>query len=196
MIHFYKPNPKVTGTACSFWLNRDGSIMGSMIKQDSWNEVKKIGSFSKNKDNPQARVIIKFSKIEIAGIVDALEREVEFKTYHTSQNQILQVLFRLYLDKVTGEKKGFSFSINKQQKDDSTAKTGFIIGFNYPEARLLRHELLRILTEALYADDAAKDQSNRDEKSAPREEQAPARPQQQQAAPQKPTAQSGEEDLW
>ena len=49
MIQFYKPNPKVTGSACSFYLNRDGSLMASMLKQDSWNDQRKTGSFSKNK---------------------------------------------------------------------------------------------------------------------------------------------------
>jgi hypothetical protein len=148
MIQFYKPNPKVTGTACSFWVTRDGVIMASLIKQDSWNDQKKIGSFSKNKDNPNARVIIKLSRIEVAGIIDAMEREVEYKIYHDSQKQVLQGRFCLYLDKNTSEKKGFSFSVNKQDKEDSIAKASFIIGFTYPEARLLKHELETLLMES------------------------------------------------
>ena len=52
MIQFYKPNPKVTGNACSFFLTADGSIMASMIKQDSWNDAKKTGSFQKTKAFP------------------------------------------------------------------------------------------------------------------------------------------------
>ena len=40
-----------------------------------------------------------------------------------------------------GNQVGFSFSINKQDKEDSTNKVGFIIGFTFPEARLLRHDL-------------------------------------------------------
>mgnify|MGYP001491750835 CR=1 FL=1 len=56
MIQFYKPNPKVTGNACSFFLTADGSIMASMIKQDAWNSAKKTGSFSKNKGVSKSRV--------------------------------------------------------------------------------------------------------------------------------------------
>lgn len=148
MIQFYKPNPKVTGTACSFWVNKDGSIMTSMIKQDSWNEDKKQGSFLKNKDNPQKKVISKLSRIEVAGIIDSIERNTEFKNYHNSKNQVLQLKFCPYLDKETQLQKGFSFSINKQNKEDSTQKAGFIIGFSFPEARLLKHDLEDILSSS------------------------------------------------
>ena len=71
MIQFYKPNPKVTGSACSFYLNRDGSLMASMLKQDSWNDQRKTGSFSKNKGHETKSVIVKLSRIEIAGIIDS-----------------------------------------------------------------------------------------------------------------------------
>ena len=148
MIQFYKPNPKVTGTACSFWVSKDGSIMTSMIKQDSWNDVKKKGSFLKNKDNPQKKVVSKLSRIEVAGIIDSIERNAEFKTFHSSQNQVLQIRFASYLDKETQIQKGFSFSINKQNKEDSTQRTGFIIGLSYPEARLLKHDLEKFLSSS------------------------------------------------
>lgn len=167
MIQFYKPNPKVTGTACSFWLGKDGSIMASMIKQDSWNEAKKTGAFSKNKDNPQKRVIVKLSRIEIAGIIDAMERNVEFSQYHSSQNQVLQIKFCVYMDKQTQKQKGYSFSVNKQEKDDSTKKTGFIIGFLFSEARLLKHDLLGILTDSGYAQADAQAKSRETETSLP-----------------------------
>jgi hypothetical protein len=139
MIQFYKPNPKVTGTACSFWINRDGSVMSSMIKQDSWNSDRKIGSFAKNKNNPAKRVITKLGRQEVAGIIDCLETNREFSTYHSSAKQVLQMKFCPYMR--GGDQVGYSFSINKQDKEDSTAKTGFIIGFTFPEGRLLRHDL-------------------------------------------------------
>ena len=139
MIQFYKPNAKVTGTACSFWINRDGSVMSSMIKQASWNSDRKIGSFVKNKNNPEKRVITKLGRSEVAAIIDCLETNREFSTYHSSAKQVLQMKFCPYLR--NGEQIGFSFAINKQGKEDSTAKVGFIIGFTFPEGRLLRHDL-------------------------------------------------------
>ena len=139
MIQFYKPNAKNTGSACSFWLNRDGSVMSSLIKQASWNSERKIGSFSKNKENPKGRVITKLSRMEVGGLIDSIESNREFSAYHSSQHQVLQIKFSPYLR--DDKQVGFSFSINKQEKEDSTAKTGFVIGFTFPEARVLRHDL-------------------------------------------------------
>ena len=190
MIQFYKPNPKVTGTACSFWVNRDGSIMSSLIKQDSWNDQKRIGSFSKNKDNPNARVIIKLSRIEVAGLLDAMEREAEFKVYHDSQKQVVQIRFGLYLDKNTGEKKGFSLSVNKQDKEDSTAKASFLIGFTYPEARLLRHELEAFLSETR----AVANKGEEANEEAPQQNQPEQRAKPVPDPVQKPAAQSNNND--
>lgn len=202
MIQFYKPNSKVTGTACSFWLNKDGTIMSSMIKQDSWNDARKIGSFSKNKDNPNARVIVKLGRVEVAGIIDALEREAEFKVYHKSQNQVLQIRFGLYLDKVSGEKKGFSFSVNKQGVDDSTAKASFVIGFTYPEARLLRHDLSMLLSQTQgqqVKEDSSPREGGLNAEPSPAPAQAPAQAPARRFDTPKPTSQNNapaEEELW
>ena len=145
MIQFYKPNKRVTGTACSFWLNRDGSVMASMIKQASWNDDRRIGSFSANKDNPQKRVIVKFSNVEVAGVVDVLESNREFSEFHRSKSQSLQIKFCPYMRE--GNQVGFSFSINKTDKEDSTQKVGFIIGFTFAEGRYLKEFLLHVLNK-------------------------------------------------
>jgi hypothetical protein len=145
MVQFYKANPRVTGTACSFWVNADGTIMASLIKQASWDDKKRTGSFHANKDNPKGRVITKLSHSEAAGIIDVIESNRELSTYHSSQNQVLQIKFGAYIDKKTSEQKGFSFSVNKQDKSDTTNKASFIIGFNYPEARYLKEYLLFVL---------------------------------------------------
>ena len=97
MIQFYKPNKKVTGTACSFWMNRDQSIMASMIKQDGWNDKTHRGSFAKNKD-------------KVAGIIDVLETNREWSVYHQSSKQKLQIKFCPY--NRNGEQVGYSFSVN------------------------------------------------------------------------------------
>jgi hypothetical protein len=79
MISFYKPNSKNTGTACSFSVNsKDASIWSSLIKQSSWNENTKTGSFSDNRDNPQKSAKIKFSITEAAGLLEALDKNIEF----------------------------------------------------------------------------------------------------------------------
>ena len=40
-----------------------------------------------------------------------------------------------------GDQVGFSFSINKQDREDSTNKSSYVIGLYFPEGRLLRHDL-------------------------------------------------------
>ena len=92
-LQFYKPNAKGTGTACSFWRDdRDNSFWASMIRQDSATAK----TFGKNKDNPKKNVKTKFQAVEIAGIIDAIERNEEYKNYHRSQNQEISFFFKPY----------------------------------------------------------------------------------------------------
>ena len=94
MIHFYKPNAKVTGTACSFWYNtNEKTFFSSMIKQASWDSSKRQGSFVKNKKVPDKNVIVKFSAAEVGGILDSIEANREFSTYHSSKNKITKIKF-------------------------------------------------------------------------------------------------------
>ena len=143
MIHFYKPTAKVTGTACSFYLNkRDNAFFSTLIKQDGWNSDRRIGSFKKNKDNPNKRVNVKFSALEIASFVNAIKRNEEFIGYHGS-NQIVRFRFGPYVkDEV---QKGFSFNVTKESKEDSTQKSSYLIGFTFPEAELLQQHLSHLL---------------------------------------------------
>tara|TARA_Y100001963_G_C6750892_1_gene434164 strand:- start:405 stop:923 length:519 start_codon:yes stop_codon:yes gene_type:complete len=144
MIHFYKPNAKVTGTACSFWYNtNEKSFFSSMIKQASWDSSKRQGSFVKNKQVPDKNVIVKFSAAEIGGILDSIETNREFSTYHSSKNQITKIKFGKY--ERDGKQIGFSYGVNKENKEDSTDKSSFIIGFTFGEARLLKQYLMKAL---------------------------------------------------
>lgn len=137
MISFYKPNSKNTGTACSFTVNtKDASIWGSLIKQSSWNDAKKIGSFSENQNNPNKSVKVKFSLTEAAGILDAIERNTEFSAYHTSEKQTTRIKFCPYIRE--DKQVGFSYSVNKEDKQNSENKQSYLIGFYFNEARLIR----------------------------------------------------------
>jgi hypothetical protein len=161
MIQFYKPNPSVKGSACSFWMTDDKALMSSFIKQDSWDSARKRGSFSKNKDNPRAKALVKYSQVEAAGLIDAIERNTTWSAYHSSKNQIIKIIFGPYMDKKTGEQKGFSYGVNKEAKEDSTDRIGFIIGLTFPEARLLKEFLSGLLQKtfensAMFADNNKK----------------------------------------
>lgn len=169
-VQFYKPNAKVTGSACSFWTSEDGSIMSSMIKQDSWDDSRKRGSFSKNKDNPNKKVIIKLNATEAGAIVDALESGRKWSGYHQSKNQITKINFGPY--ERNGEQVGYSYSVNKEEKEDSTNKTSFIIGFTFGEGVVLREALKGAITKSLDSDFSQSGQVQ--QKSQPQQRTQPA----------------------
>lgn len=150
----------MTGSACQFYLNnKDGSFFSTLIKQASWDAGKKTGSFQANKKDPTKNVIIKFSPKEIAGILDAMERNVEYKGYHRSAQQTVQFTFGPYM--WNDEQKGFSYSVSKQGNEDTTQKASFLIGFYFDEAKLLKMHLESLLNkhfdieEAKYAEKQA-----------------------------------------
>ena len=146
MISFYKPNSKNTGTACSFSVNpKDESIWSSLIKQSSWNEAKKIGSFSENQNNPNKSVKIKFSLTEAAGLLDALDRNSEFSAFHTSEKQSTQIKLSPYIR--DDKQVGFSYIVNKTDKQNSENKQSYLIGFYFSEARLLKEFLSYSLSQ-------------------------------------------------
>ena len=150
MISFYKPNSKNTGTACSFSVNsKDGSVWSSLIKQSSWNEATKTGSFSDNKDNPQKSARVKFSLTEAAGLLEALDKNVEFSAYHSSDKQVTKIKFSPYLK--DDKQIGFSYSVNKESKDNIENKQSFLLGFYFNEARLLREFLIHALNSVFKA---------------------------------------------
>ena len=168
MISFYKPTPRVTGTAMSFYLNkRDNSFFSNLIKQDSWDDSRKIGSFQKNKKVEGKNVNIKFSQTEIAAIIDAVDRNTEITGYHGS-NQVVRFSFGPYFPKSktssgewveSDEQKGFSFRVTRESKEDSTNKQSYAIGLTFPESKLLREHLVYLLGESFALKDKAMEDS-------------------------------------
>lgn len=145
MISFYKPNSKNSGTACSFSVNpKDGSVWSSLIKQSGWNEKTKTGSFMDNKDNPQKSAKIKYSMTETAGLLEALDKNTEFSAYHSSEQQITKIKLAPYIK--DDKQVGFSYSVQKESKENIENKQSYLIGFYFNEARLLKEFLQYSLT--------------------------------------------------
>jgi hypothetical protein len=194
MISFYKPTPKVTGTAMSFYLNkRDNSFFSNLIKQDSWDSGRKIGSFQKNKKVEGKNVNIKFSQTEIASIIDAIDRNIEITGYHGS-NQVVRFSFGPYVPKVKTadgewvegtEQKGFSFRVTRESKEDSTNKASYVIGLTFPESKLLREHLSYLLRESFLITDKSMEDSFKKRQV-----------QQQQEVVHEVTNIEDEDDLW
>jgi hypothetical protein len=137
MIQIYKPTPRNTGTACSFSFNNlDGNFYLNLIKQASWNDQKKIGSFSENAQNPEKKVVVKLSKIEVCGILDALDNNRTTDFFHNSENQKLGIKFSPYIR--DDKQVGYSLNVIKNSKTQTTQPAvSFLIGFTFAEARMV-----------------------------------------------------------
>jgi hypothetical protein len=137
MIQIYKPTPRNTGTACSFSFNNlDGNFYLNLIKQASWNDQKKIGSFSENAQNPEKKVVVKLSKIEACGILDSIQNNRNTDLFHNSESQKLGIKFGPYIRE--DKQVGFSLNVIKNSKTQTTQPAiSFLIGLTFAEARLV-----------------------------------------------------------
>ena len=148
-ISFYKPNSKNTGSACSFWLSpKDSRFYACLIKQESWNAAKRTGSFSQNTNNPQKKVIIKFSNAEIGGILDSIDNKRSFTGYHDGATTQFSTSFKFEPYMKEGNQVGHSFMVTKSSKEDSSNKNSFVIGLNFAEGRLLKENLIFLLNKS------------------------------------------------
>lgn len=152
MIQLYKPNSKATGAACGIWFSTtEQAFFFQIIKQASWNDKTKTGSFAENRNNQDKKVVVKFNVFEIGGFLNALDTNTQLSKYHKAPNHTTQIRFGPYMDKTDPSKQlGFSLSILKEKKEDSINKLSFLIGITPDEARVikeyLKHGLIAILT--------------------------------------------------
>lgn len=147
MVQIYHPNKNNTGFACSFsQSDKDKVIYASLLKQSGWDPNRRIGVFKDSKNDPFKNVNIKLELVEVAGILDCIDRNRPLSTMHDGEKQIKSIQFSPWMNKVQeGEKptqKGYSFSITVTDKEDSTIKNSFYIGLTFAEARLVREFLI------------------------------------------------------
>ena len=135
MIQFYKANPKVTGTACSFSVNpKDKSVYASLIKQKSWDDKSKTGRF--DADN---KCITKLNIMELGALVNAIDTKTDWSAYHGTQTRATKMNFAPYSQ---GGNEGFNFRVTADSKEDSENKATFSMGFRYGEAEALKQYFL------------------------------------------------------
>jgi len=164
---FYKANPKSTGAACQFYLS-SSSIMISMIKQDSWDAQRKKGDFKKNKNTPLGCMFMKLTRVETAGVIEAIERRKEWGCYHKSPTQDASLKLTLWKENDSAIK-GFGISGNKTVTIDSENKgktASFFVTLTLDEARLLKNDLESFLHVTL----KSTGQGNHTVKRTPRRE--------------------------
>jgi hypothetical protein len=143
-IQFYKPNSSNKGVAVSLSFNpADSGIYVSFIKQFSWDQSKKIGSFKGNKENPKAKKNIKFNDIEVSGIIRAIEKEEKWSTFHKFNNDSgVSISFAPYIKE--NVMAGFGLRVS----DSKDKENVFSVGFTNDESIKLREWLKLSLEEA------------------------------------------------
>lgn len=153
-LNFFKAQATGKGSAASVkFTSKDQSFFIEVIKQVSWDENKKIGSFIGG-----AKVCTKLSMNEVGGMLSAAKNKSEYKTFHKTDTRSLQISFGPYFldDKKTGEKavyRGFGLSLFIS-KDES-----YRIGFSPAELEVLIRYLefgLDHCFSAIYAEDKRK----------------------------------------
>jgi hypothetical protein len=138
-LTFYKPNSKNTGSAFQASLGRkNDELFFKIIKQVSWDDEKRRGSFKENAVDPSKNLSVKLNAVEAASIIQSINTKSEFKAFHKSKNQTVIISFNLMMDKNTNQEKGFSLRMIKESAGNSTQNTSFIMGFYPNEALILK----------------------------------------------------------
>ena len=146
IVQYYKPNSKNTGCAFSFDIgannkNQEPCVYVRAIKQHSWNDKTRTGSFSENAKDPDKSISIKLNEIEVGGLIFAIEKYKEFSAFHSYEDNKTSISFKPYKKKDGAD--AFSFGVTR----NSANKFG--IGIDMSEAYGLR-EFLKLYLQELY----------------------------------------------
>ena len=146
IVQYYKPNFKNTGCAFSFDIgannkNQEPCVYVRAIKQHSWNDKTRTGSFSENAKDPDKSISIKLNEIEVGGLIFAIEKYKEFSAFHSYEDNKTSISFKPYKKKDGAD--AFSFGVTR----NSANKFG--IGVEMSEAYGLR-EFLKFYLQELY----------------------------------------------
>lgn len=136
-VSYYKPNSQNRGAASQFQFGAKEGDFGlylSIIKQSSWNNESKRGSFSENAKNPSKNKKIKFNEVEASSICRVIDNlDEKWTTVHKSDAKTTSISFSKYIkDEVH---LGFGISIGEKGGES------FMIGLNNSEGYLLREFL-------------------------------------------------------
>jgi hypothetical protein len=104
-IEFYKPQKSGNGTCATFEntsSSEDQKKNGfyiNLLKQHSWNDSSKTGSFKENVNNPEKHKKIKLNDLELCNILYVLESnsEKKFSTVHKSGDKTTPIFFEPYI---------------------------------------------------------------------------------------------------
>lgn len=91
LVSIYKPNSKNSGHAMSVSISKDfddknnkvpPSIMVEIVKQSSWDNSKKQGSFKHPKGSKGKKTLMKLTDSEVGDILYSIEKGKTFSAFH------------------------------------------------------------------------------------------------------------------
>jgi hypothetical protein len=137
-VSYYKPNSYGKGAAAQFQFGakeNDFGLYVSIVKQFSWNNESKKGSFSENAKNPLKNKKIKLNSTEAAAICRVIDSVTEkWSTVHKSDIKTTSISFSHYIK--DGAMLGYGISISEKNGES------FMIGLNNDEGYLLKQFLI------------------------------------------------------
>ena len=120
MIQLYKPNSQNTGTAFGFRIGTQGKneepcLYMTAVKQASWDQKKRSGSFSSNSKNPDKSAIVKFNEFEIGGFIYAIDKYEKFGAFHSFDDNSTGISLSPYSKK--DGTNAFSFTVTRNSSN-------------------------------------------------------------------------------
>jgi len=150
MIGIYRPNSKNSGCACSFYFGNDGNVYINAIQQYSWDNNKKIGSFSENSKNSDKSISVKLSIFECGGLIHAIDSYEEYSMFHSYKDDKTQISFKPWVKNDPKNTKAFGLSIVRNSSDK------FRIPIEYSDAVVIKQFLIFCLNKTFLANEKKK----------------------------------------
>jgi hypothetical protein len=135
-LEFYKPKKTNTGACLTLQFTfgnedqkKDGLYV-NLLRQFSWNEATKNGSFKENVANKENHKKIKLTETEIGNILHVIEEKgnAKFSTVHSRNDTTTQIFFEPYMKETN--LLGYIFKV-----------ANISIALNMGESRLLKEYL-------------------------------------------------------
>lgn len=145
MYSLYKANKNITGSACGFQYNSyNDTLFVTMTKQVGWNPKGNGGKGTGTFKNSPTQLLVKFNINEIATMINTIERNTEFKIWHTSDKGKTTGQFTPYIR--NDQQIGYSLGLT-QSDAGSDDRRSVAMGFTFSESVLLRQFLISCLDD-------------------------------------------------
>jgi hypothetical protein len=126
-LQIYKPNSKNTGCAISFQIShykkeQEPQFFINCIRQHSWDDRKKTGSFAGNRKDNAKFIALKFNEFELGEIIHTFRSYDPYYSFHSSSETKTQIRLTSYPKKrgkgeFSAEIKAFGLTIIRNGSD-------------------------------------------------------------------------------